>query len=132
MSRELARKLPAETVHHLEGVALPRTEIIIRATKRETLDELRKLARRGAVGSAYRLKETPNGWAVAYVRIKEDAPQNRTWWKISLAVVVAGVLLWGFVVLLPYILVGIGTVLLAYALSRRSTISIIQNVVIKR
>jgi hypothetical protein len=136
---ELARKRPADTVHHIQGVDLPRHETIIRPTRKAALAEIQRMARRGEVGSAYLLKETDAGWAVGVLRIKE-ARRPRPWLLIGLlaflAAVLAGLLLLlvqALQALAPYLLLGAAVLALIGAASRRSgSISMVQSMVIKR
>lgn len=135
---ELARRRPAETVHRIEGVTLPRTETLERSSLKEVKTELRKMARRGEIGATYKLKATDKGWALAYMRIKER--RRFAWWKAAvalagLALVLGAVVLLvkALVALAPYLLAVVGVLALASVLAGGSTtVSVIQSVVIKR
>lgn len=144
MNRELARKRPADVVNHLPGPALPRHETLVRPTKREALAELKTLARRHEIGSAYLLKQAADGqWALAYSRIKEPSARRVNWLKVVgllmfgagaawLLVLAVKALTVALAALVP-ILIVIGAVVVVAALAGgSSTIEVLQKVTIKR
>lgn len=149
MDRELARKQPAQIVSTTARVpmdvrTLPRRETLTRTfhQKQDLMREVHRLARRGEIGTTYRTREIPGGWAVEVIRIKEP---GRRWgrpaaWLVGVALGLAAAA-WLLVLaaqalvgLLPY-LIGGAVVLVVLAVIARVVIgggiSISQSVNIK-
>lgn len=137
MRADLARKRPVAAVSHVAGqvTTLPRYEIVQRRTKAEALTALKKMSKRGEIGTAYDLRHTPTGWAVKVTRIRERP--RVSWVKIAVTLGLAGVVIWGLVwlatallALAPYAL-GI-VALVAVTSLGGGAIYVTQSVVIKR
>lgn len=137
MNRELARKRPADVVLKTNSnINLPRHEIIVRSTQREVLDEVHRLARNGEIGAAYTLAETPAGYAVKVVRIRERGRSGFRWALIMALLLSAGLTLlaaWllinALIPVLPFLtLVAVTWLLLARTHKRASSVTINQSV----
>lgn len=121
MDRELARKRPAQIVATtarvpLDVPTLPRRETLTRTfhQRQDLMREVHRLARRGEIGTTYRTREIPGGWAAEVIRIKEP---GRRWGKplawlvgVALGLAAAAWLLvlaaQALVALLPYLIGG--------------------------
>jgi hypothetical protein len=148
MHRELARKSPAHIVNRLPGPALPRHETIVRRTKEEVLAELKVLARKHEIGSAYALEQAGQVWALKVTRIKEPGRRWWPWWKTAgflagfaglgwLVVLVLKALALALAVVLPYLLAAVALLAALLGLasltgSGGSIVEVLQKVTIKR
>lgn len=117
MERELARKRPATLVHtnvvppKADALTLPRRDVLVAPLhrKQDLLRDVHRMVRRGEIGHTYKIRETPHGWAVAIVRIRER-PRFPAWiWKASLA----GTLALGFLAALAWVVKVLVAALLA-------------------
>lgn len=150
MDRELARKRPAQIVATTARVpmdvrTLPRRETITRTFhhRQDLTREVHRLARRGEIGTTYRIREVPGAWVAEVIRIKEP---GRRWEKpvawlvgVALGLTAAAWLIvlavQALVALLPY-LIGGAIVLAALGVLARASlggggISVSQSVNIK-
>lgn len=135
MSRELARR-PAVVVAKVAGVDLPRHETIMRPTKVDALAVVERMARSGEIGGAFALAETPQGYAVKVVRIREPRRGGFRWWLLlaaltsaALALLALWLLVKALAPLMPVLAIGLMVwLLLAKTGRKHSTVTISQNV----
>lgn len=137
MNRELARKHSAGVVLRTDSnINLPRHEVIVRSTRRQALEEVRRMARSGEIGSAYALAETPAGYAVKVVRIRERGHGGFRWalglallTSVGLTLLAAWLLVNALLPIFPFVaLVAVTWLLLARTHKRASSVTINQSV----
>jgi hypothetical protein len=141
MDRELARKLPAQTVKVTQAPHLPR-RVRWRAPSEGALTAVvTNQARLGRIGRTYRLGQDDRGWWAEVVLLAER-PKRPRWIKplailAGLTVVLAAaawlVLLavQALVAILPYLIAGAVVLAVLGALAAPRVISVVQSVTIK-
>lgn len=136
MNRELARKRPREIVMRVAGNNLPRTEVIRRPTKSETLAVVKRMVERGEIGNAVAVYETDAAYAVKVLRIREPRRGGFRWWLLlafltsaALSILALWLLAKALAPFLPVLLIGGAVlVLLANTGRRGSSVTVNQSV----